>query len=365
MITTSVFPGRYIQGYGSINRLGPEIARLGKSGYIFCSPTVFNKILPTFTIETEKYVRINASCYRGDCLEEEIPDLCSQVTKVESDVIIGMGGGKTLDIAKAIAHHLKKPAIMIPSVASSDAPCSGVSVMHNLKGEFHPLRLIRNPDVVLVDTKIIAEAPVKFLVAGMGDSLSHRFEAESCRITCSPNETFTGDAGSSTGYAIARMCYDTIIEYGLAAKKACEVHAVIPALEHVIEAAILQSGLGFENSGLAGCHGLLGAFSFLGASKTKLHGELVAFGTLVDLFLTDRKGEVINEVYNFCESVGLPTTLEDINLIDVTDAELFKAAELVCRKGSNIHNEPVKVTREAVTSAIKIADHEGKLRKNT
>lgn len=98
-----------------------------------------------------------------------------------SDVVIGIGGGKTLDIAKAVAHHLKKPAFMIPSVASSDAPCIGVSVLHNSKGKFRPLRLIRNTEVVLLNTQIIAEAPVRFLVAGMGDSLANRFEAESCR----------------------------------------------------------------------------------------------------------------------------------------------------------------------------------------
>jgi glycerol dehydrogenase len=364
MLTTTIFPGRYIQGYEAINRLGPEIARLGNTGYLICSPTVYGKLLPTFKAAVEKHVKVFAEQFIGECCEENISLLKTTAATASADVIIGMGGGKTLDTAKAVAYYLKKPLIIVPTVASSDAPCSAVTVLYTQTGEpAGAINLLHNPDVVLVDSKIIAQAPVRFLVAGMGDSLAHRFEAEACKATSSPNMTFTGDVGSLTGYTMARMCYDTLLEYGLMAKKACEVHAATPALEHVIEANTLLSGLGFENSGLAGCHGLQIGFSFLKETHPKLHGELVAFSTQVILFLTDRNKELINEVYTFCESIGLPTTLADINLADVSDIDLMKVAEIVCNDGAFIHNEAIKATKESVFAAIKAADYEGRIRK--
>ena len=217
--------------------------------------------------------------------------------------------------------------------------------------------------MVLVDTKIIAEAPVRFLIAGMGDALSTWFEAESCQKKYAANMTFTGDIGSMAAYALAHLCYQMLLEYGLAAKRACEAHLVIPALEHVIETNTLLSGLGFESCGLAGAHGIQMGFTALKETENYLHGEVVAFSTLATLFLTDRKKETIDEVYTFCESVGLPTTLAEIGLPNVLDSALAKVAELTLDKDNPIHNEPMPVTKEMVIAAIKAADHVGKLRK--
>jgi glycerol dehydrogenase len=220
-----------------------------------------------------------------------------------------------------------------------------------------------NPDVVLVDTKIIAEAPVRFLVAGMGDALSTRFEAESCQAKYAVNMTFPGDIGSITAYALAQLCYQTLLEYGLAAKRACELRSVIPALEHIVEANTLLSGLGFESCGLAGAHGIQIGFTALKETGNYLHGEIVAFGTQASLFLTDKKTEIIDEVYTFCESVGLPTTLAEIGLPNVTDSSLAKVAEVIMDKENPVHNESIPISRDSIIAAIKTADYTGRMRK--
>jgi glycerol dehydrogenase len=364
MLTTTIFPGRYIQGYEAIKRLGPEIARQGKVGYLICSPTVYTKLLPNFRGEVEKHVRLIPERFSGECSAEGIEKMRQLAAKTDGDVVIGMGGGKTLDTAKGVAFYLKKPVIIVPTIASTDAPCSAIAVLHTPTGEMvGPLLLQKNPDVVLLDTRIIAEAPVRFLVAGMGDSLSHRFEAEACKATGTPNMTNTGGLGSMTGYALARLCYDTLIKYGVMAKKACEARVVTPALEHIVEANTLLSGLGFENSGLASCHGIEIGFSFLKETHAKLHGEVVAFSTLSSLFLTDKDKELINEAFTFCESVGLPTTLAEINLPDASDEDLMKVGDIVAGKDSFAHHESVPITRDGVVAAIKMADYEGRLRK--
>ncbi len=129
-----------------------------------------------------------------------------------------------------------------------------------------------------------------------------------------------------TAYALAKLCYDTLLEYGVTAKMSCEAHAVTPALEHIVEANTLLSGLGFESGGLAAAHAIHNGLTVSEKVHDQYHGEKVAFGTLASLFLTDKPRSVIDEVYTFCESVGLPTYFERIGLGDVSDEELMEVA---------------------------------------
>jgi glycerol dehydrogenase len=354
MISTTFFPGRYIQGYEAIKRLGPEIVRLGRTGYLICSPTVYSKVLPAFKTELERHVEVRAEKFGGECSDDEIERLRQLAAKTNSQVIIGMGGGKVMDTAKAVAHLLKKPLIIVPTV----------SVVYSNEGVHdrvmpHP----GNPDVVLVDTRIILHAGVRFLVAGMGDALSTWFEAESCRVKHSGNETYTGDDGSMTAYALARLCYEALLKYGASARRACLAQAVTPAFEHIVETNTLLSGLGFESCGLAGAHGFQIGFTALNETHAHLHGEIVSFGTLASLFMTDKDPEMIDHVYAFCESVGLPTTLAEIGLPEVTDAALAKVADTAMQKDNPIHHELAPVTREMFIASIKAADYEGQLRR--
>jgi glycerol dehydrogenase len=363
-MSTTKFPGRYIQDCDAIRRLGSEIARLGRVAFILCSNTVYRKILPDIIEDITKYAQVFPEKFHGECCDDEINRITELAGKTSCEVVVGMGGGKVIDTAKAAANRLQIPLIIVPTIASSDAPCSAVSVIYTPDGVFdRPMEHPRNPDVVLVDTKIIAESPVRFLVAGMGDALSTWFEAESCHAKYAPNMTFSNDIGSMTAYSLAQLCYQVLIEHGLAAKKACEAHSVIPALEYIIEANTLLSGLGFENCGLAGAHGIQMGFTALKETEKYLHGEIVAFGTQASLFLIGKKEDIIDDVYSFCESVGLPTTLAEIGLPDVSDSALAKVAKVTMDKDNPIHNELIPVSQEMIVAAIKEADHMGRLRK--
>ncbi|ACR79227.1 MULTISPECIES: glycerol dehydrogenase [Kosmotoga] len=362
MISTTIFPGRYVQGSGALERLGSEMVRFGKKGFVICDSFVLENLLPDFRQSMEQSLEVVVEKFGGECSDEEISRLADLAKGAGCELIVGIGGGKTLDTAKAVAYELKLPVVIVPTLASTDAPCSALSVIYTPNGEFKRyLILPKNPDLVLVDTKIIAQAPARFLVSGMGDALATWFEAESCMKKYAKN--MTGNVGSMTAYALAKLCYETLLEYGVAAKSSCEANAVTPALEHIVEANTLLSGLGFESGGLAAAHAIHNGLTVLEQTHKYYHGEKVAFGTLTSLFLTDKPREIIDEVYSFCESVGLPTTLADIGLDGVSDEELMKVAEAACAEGETIHNEPIPVTPEAVYSAIKTADAEGKRRK--
>lgn len=362
MITTAIFPARYVQGDGALGSLGQELARLGDSALAICDPYVHRELLPAIQAGIGDDVRLVLEPFGGECADEEIGRLRGIAEHNDVAVVVGLGGGKTLDTAKAVAHERDLPVAVVPTLASTDAPCSALSVVYSADGAFKRyLVLPRNPDLVLVDTGVIARAPVRFLVAGMGDALATWFEAEDCHLKHGPN--MTGREGPMTAYGLARQCHETLMAYGVAARLSCELGAVTPALEHVVEANTLLSGLGFESGGLAAAHAIHNGLTALDETHAYWHGEKVAIGTQAMMFLSDKPRETIETVYGFCESVGLPTTLAEIGLAEVADARLMQAAEQACAPGETIYNEPVEVTPRAVFAALKTADAYGRHRR--
>ena len=219
----------------------------------------------------------------------------------------------------------------------------------------------RNPDIVIVDSKIISEAPARLLVSGMGDALSTWFEAESCRIKNANN--MAGGIGTNAGFTIAKLCYELILKYGLQAKLACESKIVTPALEHIIEANILLSGIGFECGGLAAAHAIHDGLTLLPEKHSYLHGEKVAFGLLTSLYLTDKPTNIIDNLYNFYLTIGLTVTFYDIGMDKINDGKLLEAIEHICAEGETIYNEPVLFTKVDILNALKMADAFGKYKK--
>lgn len=210
------------------------------------------------------------------------------------------------------------PVVIVPTSASTDAPTSAMSVIYNERHEHDDVYYyIKSPDMVLVDSEIIANAPVRFLVSGMGDALATVFEARASVNSNSPNY-ICGESGtyrrSRTGIAIAEASYQILLENGVNAKIANENHIVTEALEAVIEANTLMSGLGFENVGCAGSHVVCNGLTAAPGGEKALHGEKVAFGVICQLLAENASLPLLNEVLNFNQSVGLPITLADMGI---------------------------------------------------
>ncbi len=364
MISITLFPGRYIQGRDALYRLGQECYRLGSKALVIASPHPQEHLLPPLLPSLQDQCQVEVETFGRECSDEEIQRLFRRCQEAQADLVVGIGGGKTLDAAKAVAHRAHAPAIMVPTIASTDAPCSSVCVVYDAEGAFKRLDCLpRNPDVVIVDTGVVAQAPARFLASGMGDALATWFEAESCRLKGAPN--IAGAQGSMTAFALARLCWDTIREYGPTALVSCASRAVTPALERVVEANTLLSGLGFESAGLASAHSVHNGLTALPQTKAYYHGEKVAFGVLASLFLTAQAPALMDQVYGFCEAIGLPTTLADLGLPEVSDGELGRVAAKACAPGETMHNEPCETSPEVVVDMLKAADAWGRRRKQT
>ncbi|MEI6309006.1 MAG: glycerol dehydrogenase [bacterium] len=361
MFKKAVFPGKYIQGVGAISELPALIELLGKQGLILASPSVNGKVLPGCGVDWSARA-IPIELFSGECCENEVTRLSATIAQKHVDVLIGMGGGKTIDTAKIAADRSGIPVIIVPTIASTDAPCSGCAVLYSKDGVFDSVCYQKtNPAVVLVDVGIIAAAPTRFLVAGMGDALSTWFEARSCECTQSANEC--GGTGTTVGLGIAKLCYETLLTYGAAAKLASQRNIVTPALDRIVEANILLSGIGFESAGLAAAHSIHNGLTALAETHSFYHGEKVAFGVLAGLQLTGASADELTTVFSFCEEVGLPTTLADIGLGNADQGKLMEAAEKACAPGQPIHHEAGVITPGKVLDAMIAADALGQARR--
>jgi len=358
MYATAAFPGKYIQGAGALSELPTLIDRLGGRGLILASPTTHQGILPKSGLPDS----IPVEKFNGECCERELSRLAAIIEANHIDVLVGMGGGKTIDTAKIAADRAGIPVIIVPTIAATDAPCSGCAVLYSADGVFESVFYQKsNPAVVLVDVAVIASAPVRFLVSGMGDALATWFEAKSCNRTQSKNEC--GGLGTMTSLHLAELCYKTLLKYGSEAKAACENKVVTPALEHIVEANILLSGIGFESSGLAAAHSIHNGLTALPETHRFYHGEKVAFGVLAGLQLTGAPPKEMLNALAFCEEVGLPTTLSDLGLAECDRARLMTAAEKACAPAEGIHHEAGEITPEKVLHAMIAADAIGTSRK--
>lgn len=358
MLNVFCAPARYVQGRDATRSLATELKRLGLSGkaLVIASRTprallsdIWRETFPAAGFSLEMFD------FGGECSLAEIARGKAAAQRLSADVVIGVGGGKALDMARAVASELDLPVACCPTTASSDAPCSALSVIYTQEGVFEKIQFYkRNPDLVLVDSTVIAHAPVRLLVAGMGDALATCFEAEAA--IGAHRQNVVGGSATLAAAAIAKLCYRTLLEDGVAAIAAARAKAVTPALERIIEANTLLSGLGFESAGLAVAHSVHNGLTAAPETHAFLHGEKVAFGTLTQLVLEGRPRALIDEVMGFCAAVGLPLTLAELGLAGLTPQMARAIAERAVAPGESAHNEPFVVTAETVMDAIFAAD---------
>jgi len=353
-------PGKYIQGPGEINRLEKYTSKYGKNLAVLIDCFLYEELKARLIDQYAAGSVVKFVQFGGECSIREIKHFKAEAEAIAADMIVGIGGGKTLDTAKAVANQLSIPVIIVPTAASTDAPTSAMSVIYSEDGVHEDYYTYdSNPDMVLVDTEIIMNGPVRLLVAGMGDALATYFEALANEASDTANYVGEGYRRTMLGMAISKLCYETLIAKGLQAKLDFENGCCTDILEDVIEANILLSGLGFENTGCAAAHGIHTGLTALPQSRAYFHGEKVAFGTICQLVLEGKSSELMEEVIEFCLSVGLPVTLEDLGIED--NEENIK---IIAEKAlPDIVSEPLELTEAMLFNAIKVANELGRRHK--
>lgn len=352
-------PQRYIQGPGEFNKVFEYGKEYGNSFFFIIDKGVYEMVTGLLE-KIDSNLEYYCTPFSAESCMEEVFRLSEIISEKQCDVIVGVGGGKVLDTVKLVSDEVDKPRIILPTSASNDAPAANWAAIYTPEGvHITGRRTRRSTELVLVDSEIIARAPARLFSAGIGDALATWFEAQACENSYTPNCVASGYRRSRAGMAVCKECFEILMQDGSKALKAVKAHVTTEAVENVIEANVLLSGLGFINGGLAASHGLHAGFSEIPGGAEYMHGEKVAFGLLCELVLENAPAEELDKMLEFLYDVDLPVTLGQIG-IELSEENLHIIVDHTLNKNILIHHEPFAVNESIIRSAIIAADNLGK-----
>jgi len=360
-----IAPRKYVQGSGVLKEIGSYLAALGTKPALLWDSAVKGIVGDTVLGSiAEAGLEVVDIDFQGDTTKPEATRVAGLIKDSGADIAVAIGGGKTLDTAKAAAAEAGVKTVTVPTIASNDSPTSSYTVWYDEEGNctgFESWGV--NPDLVLVDSQVIANAPVAAFVAGMGDGLGTWVEVDACVKGQAGN--LAGGRSTMAATAIAKLCYDVLMEHGVAARKDVEQNTVTPAVEKVIEANVLMSGLGFESGGVATAHMIANCLPSFPECHHLMHGHEVGFGVISQLCLDkDFDVDQRNIIVDFEIAIGLPVTFADIGLEGIDRSRLQSIGDICGGEGSLCHNHPFDVTPDDVIDAMIAADALGQERKN-
>ncbi len=356
--------GHYVQGPDAIKTVRHQAERFGKRHLYLMDGFVHGLLGDAVAAQYEDASDFACIVYDGDAERSAISALEQKAfgNGASYDVIVVAGGGKVIDVAKVVAEDKGCALVVCPTIAASDAPASAMSILYTKDGVMDEIALhTKNPDLVLVDTRVIARAPRRFLVSGIGDALATYYEGVSNEHTGTPNYVWMDGSYQMTGTAraVAKACRDTLLRDAEAALVACDANLVSTALENVVEANILMSGLGFENVGCALAHALGNALTAIPQiDHASSHGERVGFSLIAQLIGEDYDSAEVDRVARFSVACGIPVTFKELGY-EPTDEELAVVAQGAI-DGGTAAASPFKSTVESLVELMRAADALGK-----
>ncbi len=352
----AVAPAQVIRGAGILAKMGQRIARLGQRPLVVGGDHTLAVVQASLQSLMQSGLALGQTSYGADCSETGLANLRQQVSAHQADVVVGVGGGKALDAAKLLADQTGLPVVTVPTSAATCAAWTALSNVYSEQGAFlYDVALPTCPDLLILDYDLIQTAPQRTLVAGIGDAIAKWYEAS----VSSGHSEYTLIIAAVQQ---ARVLRDLLLQKSAAALQA----PGSPVWQEVVDATVLLAGviggLGGAQCRTVAAHAVHNGLTHLLQSHGTLHGEKVAFGILVQLRLEELiQGSGLaassrQQLLKFYSEIGLPQSLADLGLMDVTLTDLQRAAEVACRPGSDLHHLPFDVVPSQLMAAMVSTD---------
>ncbi len=346
----SIAPAQVIRGSGVLAESGGLFARLGNRPLLVGGDKSLSAALPLLSAATADLDSATAT-YTKDCSESTLAGLHEAADTHSADFVIGIGGGKALDAAKLLAYQRQLPIVTVPTSAATCAGWTALSNVYSEAGAFlYDVSLPKCPDAIVLDYDLVATAPQRTLVAGIGDAIAKWYEAS----VSSGHSTHTMIIGAVQQ---ARVLRDILFQKSAAAI----ANPGGDEWREVVDASVLMAGviggMGGPQCRTVAAHAVHNGLTHVAAHGT-LHGEKVAYGILVQLRLEEMAANnslaatARQQLIQFYNQLSLPTSLANMGMDQITVAQLQQAATVACREGSDIHHLPFSVQPAQLMAAM-------------
>jgi len=349
IFSLTIAPACVIRGPNAIARSTDAIARLGKRPLIVGGKNSLAAIQPYLQ---NQQLQAAQATYGKDCSENSLKTLHEAAIAHKADFIIGVGGGKALDAAKLLAHQCQIAIATIPTSAATCAAWTALSNIYSEEGAFqYDVTLAKCPDLLILDYGLIQTAPQRTLVAGIGDAIAKWYEA-------SVSSGHSEQTLIISAVQQARILRDILFQKSAIALKEPGSETWQEVTDAVVLLAGVIGGIGGAQCRTVAAHAVHNGLTHILASHGTLHGEKVAYGILVQLRLEEMlpnnqlAATARQQLLKFYGEIGLPQTLDNLGLGDITLTELQRAAEIACNPNSDIHRLPFKVVPEQLMAAM-------------
>ncbi len=293
--------------------------------------------------------------FAGECCDNNIDKIANKARNIEANIILGVGGGKSIDSAKLAADRSDCYMVAVPTIASTCSATSALSVIYTSSGiHKRDHYLPSHPVLVLIDPVIIAEAPDKYLKSGIIDSLSKWYEGRAVFEDMSNPDLF-----SQAAINLAELVNKEITEHAYPSVKSCLDNRVNESLIKVIDLNIYLTGiiqsLGQKTCRGAAAHAIHNGLTVLKESHDLLHGIKVAYGIIVQLFLENKSKNEINNLVKFFKGLDIVPSLKGLGL-PVDQDTMLKIGEKTIND-ELISKMPKKIELETLLKAMKKAEN--------
>ena len=349
----SIAPARVLRGEQCLSDSGEAIASLGSRPLVVGGDRSLSVVESHLeSLAQKQQLVMTQAKYSPDCAESSLARLKTAVVDCQADLIIGVGGGKALDTAKLLAYQCRLPIVTIPTSAATCAAWTALSNIYSEAGAFqYDVSLHCCPNLLILDYGLIRTAPQRTLVAGIGDAIAKWYEASI-------------SSGNSTATLIisavqqARILRDILLQKSAIALK----DSYSDEWREVVDATVLLAGviggIGGADCRTVAAHAVHNGLTHIKEAHDALHGEKVAYGILVQLRLEEMlQGSQLavsarQQLLQFYDEIGLPKTLEDLGLGNVSLFQLRSAVEVACNPRSDLHRLPFAVSSEQLLAAM-------------